>query len=195
MTSVKDLTVEDLLAEGRRWVLYPGSPLQNGVRALAVFEDHPIKIAIGQVSNHRSVPLPPIITAEDPDDWCRQWSIEQGLVKDETDYLMVIVSSIGAQHRCRQVRVIRDTDTGEVWLRDGYGNEMQLDEEHALQLYQDLAEAHDLPFARRCVECGEQLMGDEDCPWCDVQTEDKQKTPRSLKVVNNDDTQQEGDDQ
>lgn len=190
MKAIKDYSVEDLLGEGRRWVVYPGRPLRNGVGVLAVFENHPIKISIGQVSNLPPVPSPPaIITADDPNKWCRQWSIKHGLVMDESDYLTVIGSSIGAHHRCRQVRVIRQSDTGEVLLQDGYGGEMHLDEECALQLYRGLAEAYDLPFLRQCLDCKELSMSDVTCPWCADQEGERHMDVSSLKVVNGGDSE------
>lgn len=183
MKAIKDLTVSDLLAESRRWVVYPGPSCGSGVLAEIVFEEYPYRLMANLLPGD-SAPIPPLLIEDDaPEAWCKRWSVEKGLVRDEVEYLTVVGSSIGAQIRCREVSVSRDAGTGKVRLRDGYGNEMLLDEENALRLYRDLAEVHGLPFARRCEECGEQLTGDEACPWCGDSSEPTSEDALRLRVV------------
>ncbi len=171
MNQVNDEVVSTLLAEGRKWVPYPGDRCHGGAVTQVVFENYPYHLVVALLSELSSLRVPIVIKADDPEKWCKEWSIERGLVRDEQDYLTVIMSSIGAQLRCRQVKLLRDKGTN-LRLQDGLGNEIQLDDENAFALYQDLAAAQDLPFAMRCVQCGETHMNDELCQSCELEGDD-----------------------
>lgn len=168
MTKIKDLTVDDLKAEGRRWILVPGEKDVNGVRADVVFEDHPYRFAIGRLSNNPTVQPPIYLEGDDPEDSAIEWSVRHlDSVHSADDWHTIVASSIGAQVRCCQIRVVRDPQTDECRLSDGYGNEMQLSGGNAERLYQDLARAYFLPFRESCEKCDELLNDENMCDCCD----------------------------
>ena len=70
-------------------------------------------------------------------------------------------------------RAKQDPDSDECWLTDGCGNEMHLEGEHAIKLYQDLAKAYELPFRGNCSECGRFLNEEDKCDRCDYGHEDE----------------------
>lgn len=171
MNQVNDEVVSTLLAEGRKWVPYPGDRCHGGAVTQVVFENCPFRLVVALFPELSSLRIPIVINDDDPEKWCKKWGIERGLVRDEKDYLTVIMSSIGAQLHCRQVKVLRDKGM-DLILQDGFGNEIQLDDENAFALYQDLAAAQDLPFAMRCVQCGETHLNDESCQSCEIAGDD-----------------------
>jgi hypothetical protein len=178
MKDVKDLSPADLLAEGRRFVLHVGEyDAGKGFRAEMVFEDHPYRFPTGEVSNLPSAKAPlyfhtdsTTIADQKAKEWCKS-----NLGIDDEEYLRVICSSIGAQTVAMRVQVKRDPGTSEVWLRDGYGNEMHLEEEHAIRLYQDLATAYYLPFRENCPKCESLLNDHDECDSCQEEEEDAEE--------------------
>lgn len=162
MKELKDITVRDLLDEGRRWVTVPGEQTDGGVRLDVVFEDHPYRFPMGQISNDPSVLPPVVIEVDDPHAWCVQLCVEHGSIKNQFEYFRIIFSSINAQHRAMDVRVLSGP-SGEITLQDGRGNQMVLDEENAFRLYQRIADAYGLPHQIYCNKCGEPLMDQESC--------------------------------
>jgi hypothetical protein len=168
MKEVKDLTIDDLRAEGRRWVLYPGETDTNGVRADVVFEDHPYRFAVGLISNDPSIRPPIYLCGDDPEKTAIEWCVRHlDDIRDQMDWHMVVASSIRAQVLCSKVHVGRDPDTDECRLCDGYGHELSLSGENAECLYQDLARAYHLPFRKSCPKCGHMFDEDDQCEWCD----------------------------
>jgi hypothetical protein len=168
MNEVKDLTIDDLRSEGRRWVLYPGEKDANGVRADVVFEDHPYRFAVGRLSNDPSIRPPIYLGGDDPEKTAIEWCVRNlDNIRDATDWQMVLASSIRAQVGCSRIRVVRNPDTDECRLSDGYGHELSLSGENAERLYQDLAQAYYLPFRESCPKCGHMLNEDDDCDCCD----------------------------
>ena len=158
-------TPADLLAEGRRWVLYPGQD-ENGVfRAEAVFEDHPFRFPLGAVSNDPDVP-PPITFGTDRDEAeeaVLRWNAaNHGITPKE--YRMILASSMGAQNKMRRVKVIRDPDTSVAVVFDGYGEPaLTLEEDEARRLYLQIAQAYRWGHDEFCEECG-CVLEDGLCP-------------------------------
>jgi len=168
MKEIKDLTIDDLLAEGRRWILYPGERDTNGVRADVVFENHPNRFCVGQVSNDPALRPPLYLSGDDPERTAIDWCVKHlDYINEEGEWHDIVASSIASQQKCRRVRVVRDPMTDECRLSDDYGNEFRLSGEHAERLYQDLARAYSLPFRGSCERCGMMLGEDDECGWCD----------------------------
>lgn len=167
MKDTKDLTVDDLKAEGRRWILYPGTKDVNGIRADVVFENHPYRFAVGRLSNDPRIQPPIYLEGDDPEQAAIDWCVRNlEYISVALDWHMIVASSIGAQVNCRKVRVVRDPLTDECRLNDGFGNEMHLSGEDAECLYQDLARAYFLPFRESCEHCDNLLNDDYQCEWC-----------------------------
>jgi len=176
MKAVKDLAPADLIAERRRCVLYPGNYEEGrGYRAQLVFEDHPYKFFAGEKSNLQRPDMPPPLyfpasedtpeTRDAADATAKEWSKVHFGVSD-SDYFTICLSSISAQNKAHCVTVKRDPDSDECWLADGYGNEMRLEGENAIKLYQDLARAYYLPYRESCSECGYCLNDEDKCDCC-----------------------------
>jgi len=174
MKQLKDLTIEDLLAEGRRWVPFPGELVEGGFRLEIVFHDHPCRFCLGQVSNDPSLPPPLIVSSDSPHSWCVQWAIENGMVKNGLEYLSIVGSSISAQDRAMDVHVLGE-NADLLILRDGFGNVIHLDEDNAVKLYQRLAVATGMPHQVYCPNCEEPLMDYESCPCQSHNTSRKKK--------------------
>jgi len=148
-------TPADLLAEGRRWVLYPAQD-ENGVfRAEAVFENHSFRFPLGTVSNEPGV-MPPISFGTDQDqakEAAIRWNaLNHGIPEEE--YWLILASSIGAQNKMRRVKLKRDPHTSVAIIYDGYGDPvLTLEEEEARNLYQQIAKAYCWSHDEFC-ECG-----------------------------------------
>lgn len=166
MKEIKDLTVEDLIAEGRPWVVMPGERTAVGTRVLVVFKDHPYRYPIGQISNDPNLMPPLIVVDDDPEASCIQLSIEQGNVKDKMEYLQIVMSSMGARHKAMRVRVLLNYPDS-FTLSNGYGDTMTMDEENATTLYEGLAEALGLPHQIHCRDCGDPMMDYDECSCLD----------------------------
>lgn len=162
LKEIKDLTTDDLLAEGRRWVPYPGDQVQNGTRLQIVFENHPYRFCMGQISNDPSMQPPLIIESDDPLAWCVQCAIDDALVKDRLEYHLIVASSIGAQSSAMAIHVFCE-DPDCITLQDGIGNSIHLDEENAVRLYQRLAAITGMPHQVYCPICEDPLMDYETC--------------------------------
>ncbi len=160
---IKDLTTVDLLAEGRRWVPYPGEKLEDVTRLQIVFEKHPFRFCVGQISNDPSTLPPLVIESDDPHAWCVLWSIDNELVKDTLEYHLIVASSIGAQSSAMAIHVFCE-DPDCITLQDGIGNSIQIDEDSATKLYQRLGQIMDLPHQVYCPHCDDPLMNYETCP-------------------------------
>lgn len=168
MTEIKDLTIDDLKAEGRRWILYPGNRDVNGVRADVVFENHPYRFAVGRLSNDPAIQPPMYLGGDDPEQTAIEWCVHNlDFIQGPEDWLTIMASSIGAQCQSRRIKVVRDPQTDECRLSDGYGNEMHLSGEDAERLYQDLARAYFLLFRESCEQCDTLLNDDNLCDCCD----------------------------
>ncbi len=171
MKEVKDLTTTDLMDEGRRWIIAVGDYLPGeGYRVEAIFENHPFRFQIGDVSNMPSpVPFFPAIE-ENKDRYdaahevAVQWSCKTHGI-DKRTYHMIINSSIRAHHQAKRVWVVGECGD-DLALVNGLGQEMDLGEEVAIKLYQDLADVLDLACQRNCPVCGEILVEDG-CPECE----------------------------
>lgn len=161
MKELKDLTINDLLAEGRRWVPLPGDSIDGGFRLEVVFQDHPFRFVLGMLSNDPSLPPPLIVSTDDPRAWCVKWAIDNTIVKNAMDYLSVVASSMEAQRRAMHIRIAADEDI--FVLSDGYGNEIRVEEENAMRLYQDLAARLGMPHQINCPQCDEPMMDYEQC--------------------------------
>lgn len=180
MKEIKDLTPADLIEEGRRWVILPGDYVEGmGYRVEVVFEDHPFRHAIGLITNLPG-PLPnvtPFFPADGPSDEARRaadaeakaWCLKHHGV-DGAEYLAIISSSMKAFHEGIFVKVLGETPD-RMTLQNGFGDEMHVDEEAAIKLYQDLADALDLPCQRTCPECDGIMEGDE-CGECGAKRAD-----------------------
>src|SRR5207253_10735057 len=106
MKEARDLTPAELMNEGRRWVIAPGEYIDGkGFRVGVIFEDHPFRFPIAQMTNMPSG-LPQRIyyfhANADTDnaqqaaqalaeEWCRK---HQGI--DREAYFVIISSSIKA---------------------------------------------------------------------------------------------------
>ena len=93
------------------------------------------------------------------EEWCLK-----GQRIDHQAYLAIVSSSIKAYEEGKCVKVLSD-HPDHLTLHNGFGDAMELDEEAAIKLYQDLAEALDLPCQRNCPKCGDIMDGDvcEEC--------------------------------
>ncbi len=169
-----DMTPADLINEGRRWVIAPGDYIEGkGFRVEIIFEDHPFRFLIGQITNMpRDLPAKmPYFTADaDNDDTqgaaravAEEWCLNHNGI-DQKAYLAIVSSSIKAYEQGKHVRVLGD-DPDSLTLQNGFGDEIKLDEEAAIKLYQDLAYALDLPCQRTCPEC-EGIMEADECEEC-----------------------------
>jgi hypothetical protein len=173
MKEVKDLTATDLLDEGRRWVIAPGDYIEGeGYRVEVIFEGYPFRIVIGQITN-MPTDLPQMVyfPANNNDDQAQraaeylaeQWCLQRHGI-DKMTYLDIVSSSMNAYDLGKRVRVLGDHPDRLV-IANGFGDEIKLDEEAAIKLYQDLADALDLPCQRTCPKCGGIMEGDE-CEEC-----------------------------
>ena len=167
MKELKDLTPAELMDEGRRWVIAPAEFMEErGFRIEAVFEDHPFRFSIGQITNRPALPQKlPYLPGDDnsqkareaallvAEEWCLK---HQGI--DTSAYRAIIASSIKAHEQCKYVKVLGE-NADHLTLLSGFGNEITLDEEAATKLYQDLADALDLPYQRNCPKCFEIIGG------------------------------------
>ena len=178
MKEIRDLTPADLVDEGRRWVNAPGEYFQgHGFRATAIFENHPFRYAIGEISNlPNELSRVSYIPADDDSmksrdlasETAMQWCMTtEGLSKLE--YFSIVASSMQAHHQGKYVKVLGD-DPDHLTLQNGFGDEIKVDEEAAYKLYQDLAKTLDLPYQRNCPKCGELADGDkcDDCGESDA---------------------------
>lgn len=152
---MKHYDIQELLAEGRHWVLHPGDKDDLGVRAEVVFEDCPCRFQVGEISNDPSAP-PPVYLGPD-DDSAREAAIAyavqaQGLSRE--DWCLIIASSIRADCKIRQVLAKRDPQTSEVTLFDGNGDVViVLEEQDAIRLYQQIAQGFRFDFTPTCPDC------------------------------------------
>lgn len=172
MNRHEDISVGDLLTEGRRFVLDVGEHHEgDGFRAIIVVEGFPGFFPSGELSNRLDAP-PVLWWATDDKNEAQAMAYshsEQILGLSRKEHEAIILSSIAAQQKAQRVQVKRDPDTGQVWLRNGYDQEIKLEEDDAIDLYQDLARSMNLPFRENCSEC-EAILNDEDkCEWCDYQ--------------------------
>lgn len=174
MKEVKDLTPADLMDEQRRWVIAPGEFVEGkGYRVEVIFEDHPFRFHIGEVSNMptdlpQEMPYFPAAkksanTEEAAQSVAEQWCLQKHCI-DKKAYLNIESSSLKAYELGKRVRVLGDHPDRLV-IANGFGNEITLDEEAAIRLYQDLADALDLPCQRDCPACGGIMEGNE-CDEC-----------------------------
>lgn len=170
MFNERRVTVGDLFDEGRRFVLEVGEYHEGeGFRAIIVFENHPGYFPSGELSNRPDAA--PVLWWRTSDRQeaermaCSHSEATFGLSRME--HMKIVMSSIGAQHKSGKVRVTYDQELARIWLRNGFGQEMELEEEHAVTLYQDLARTMDLPYRPNCSECGMLLDEDEYCGWCE----------------------------
>ena len=173
MKELKDLEPADLMDEGRRWVIAPADFMEErGFRIEVVFENHPFKFWIGRISNRPALPQKlPYLPAEDDSEKAREAALlvaEEWCLKnhgiDKSAYWAIMASSMKAHEQCKYVKVLGD-DADRLTLQSGFGEEIKLDEEAAIKLYQDLADALDLPCLKNCPTCGEIMEGD-DCEVC-----------------------------
>ncbi len=147
MTTPEHLkTPADLLAEGRCWVLY----------------------------RHPDVP-PPITFGTDEEtafEAVARWNEEHGVSREE--FAEVVASSISAENEMTRLKLKRDPHTGVAVVFDGNGDEiLTLEEDKALDLYQQIARAYHLSHDEFCEECGCVLEGGC-CPeGCDDEDEDE----------------------
>lgn len=169
MADHENVSVGDLLDEERRFVLEVGEYYEGeGYRAIIVFEDHPGYFPSGELTN-RPDAAPVLWWPTDDRDEAKRMAYshsEKVLGLTRREHQKIVLSSMGAQHKATKVTVRYDAGTGETLLRDGYGVEMELVEEDAVALYQDLARAMELPFRKSCPECGRLLEEDNTCGWC-----------------------------
>lgn len=172
MKKYENITVGDLMNEGRRLVLDVGKHHQGkGFRAIIVFENYPSYFSSGEFSN-RPDASPVIWWPTSDRDEAQELAYshsERVLGLSRKEHRAIISSSIGAQHRAKRVQVKRDPETGQVWLRNGYDQEMELEEDDAVALYQDLARSMELPHRENCSECGRLLNDENMCEECDYQ--------------------------
>lgn len=175
MKEIKDLMPADLMGEGRRWVIAPGDYIEGkGFRVDVVFENHPFHFPVGQITNLpdaglREIPyLPAEADTEEAREASRrfaeEWSEKVNGINQKA-YLAVISSSIKAYEQGKRVKVLGD-DLDHLIIQNGFGDEIELDEEAAIKLYQDLAATLDLPCQRNCPTCGMILEG-QHCEDCD----------------------------
>lgn len=166
------ITVGDLLDAGRRFVLDVGEYHEgNGFRAIIVIEDYPSYFPSGEFSNQPDAPPVlwwPTSDRDEAQELAHSHS-ERVLGLSRKEHGAIILSSIGAQHKAKRVQVKRDPGTGQVWLRNGYDQEMELEEDDAVALYQDLARSMELPHRENCSECGRLLNDENMCEECDYQ--------------------------
>jgi hypothetical protein len=172
MKEVKDLTPADLMSEGRRWVIAPGNYIEGkGYRVEAIFEGHPFRLPISQISNMPNKLPVPYFPAESEGDeaekavqsLAEQWCLQNYGI-DKKTYLDIVSSSIRAYEHGKRVRILGDNPDRLV-IANGFGDQIKLEEEAAIKLYQDLADALDLPCQRNCPKCGGVMEG-QTCDWC-----------------------------
>lgn len=171
MTDHDSITVGDLLNEGRRFVLEVGEYYEGeGFRAIIVFEDFPSYFPSGELTN-RSGAAPVLWwrTADEAEAKKLAYSYSEAVLGlNRRAHLNIVLSSMGAQNKARRVTVSHDSETGLILLHNGYGVEMELDEDEAVALYQSLARAMDLPYRDSCSECGHLLDDNDTCCCCDL---------------------------
>ena len=162
---MKNYDIEKLLAEGRRWVVYPGEQDENGVRADIVFENCPLRFEVGCVSNDPSSLPPQYLGPDHTAAWEAAMTFAervQGISREE--WGIIILSSMGADCKARRVSAKRDPQTSEVTIFCGDGEVLiTLEEEDAIRLYQQIAQAFELEFTETCQRCNLPLE-DGICP-------------------------------
>jgi hypothetical protein len=172
MKGLKDLSPADLMDEGRRWVIAPGDYIEGkGYRVEVIFENFPFRVPIGQISNiPNNLPVPYFPAEKESDEaenaaqsQAEQWCFQTHGI-DKEAYLAIVSSSIKAYELGKRVLVLGDHPDG-LAIANGFGDEIGLDEEAAIKLYQDLADALDLPCQRTCPECGG-IMEADHCEEC-----------------------------
>jgi hypothetical protein len=142
---MREFDPQAILAEGRRWILYPGERDEHGVRAEVIFEDCPYRFPMGQVSNDPAG-VPPVYLGPDKQT-AREAAIawtDRVLHIGPDEWHRIVASSIAAGQKARRVVAKRDPATSEVTLLDGYGDVLTvLEEKEAISLYQQIAQAFD----------------------------------------------------
>lgn len=159
MKTVRDLTLDELFAEGRRWIIAPGDYADGeGYQVRLVVENHPFPFVVGSTTNIPSLAggkLPHFAASTDSIEareeakikaacWCEQHS---GI--DRATYLSIVSSAIRAYQLGKRVRVTGKIPE-EMEIANGFGDRMKLDAETAARLHRDLAIALELP----CPDCG-----------------------------------------
>jgi hypothetical protein len=168
--SKDNTTVGNLMDEGRRYVLHVGEHYEgDGFRAAIVFEDYPFYFPTGELTN-RPEAAPIIWWPTDDEDAAQEMAYtysEQELGISRTEHRRIVTSSMAAYSKARRVTVKRNPDTDDVWLLNGFDQEMKVDGDDAVTLYQDLAKLLELPYRKGCLECGLILNEEELCEDCD----------------------------
>lgn len=174
MEEVRDLSLNDLLAGGRRWVIAPGDYAKGeGYRTKVIVEKHPFPFVMGQITDMPSLSGSELPCFPAPTDsveardaaklaaarWC-----ERHLGIDRATYLSIIASSMKAYQYGKRVRVLGESSE-ELVIVNGFGDRIELDMETATQLHRNLAVALDLPCQRQCPICREDMDGDH-CEEC-----------------------------
>lgn len=163
-------TVGDLMDEGRRYILHVGEYQDGkGFRATIVFEGYPFYFPTGELTNRQDA-IPIVWWSTDDKEAASEMAYqysEEVLEITRTEHDRILLSSFGAFNKGRRVTVKRDPESGEVWLRNGFDQELQLEEDDAVALYQDLARSMELPFRGNCSECFRLLNYDDMCEACD----------------------------
>lgn len=165
-----EVSIGDLMDEGRRCVLDVGEYFEGeGFRAIVVVENHPGYFPSGERTNRREA-APILWWPTDQREEAQKMAFshsKKALGLSRMEHLKIVASSIGAQRRAGNVHVKYDPESGETVLRNGYGTKMDLDEDQAVALYQELARAMELPHRENCSVCGRLLEFDDLCGWCE----------------------------
>jgi hypothetical protein len=162
-------TIANLIADGVRYVYYPGEKTQDGSVIIdVVFEGYPLRFPSGQISNAPDATLPLAVPpdVEDPETYLRDLSVQHGLCVDADEYGKIIASSLGASARGGRIKVKFDPEAGCFIIFDGFGNEVMMDCDEARRLYRTLADELDLGRNGDCPSCGDLLTIDRCCNWC-----------------------------
>lgn len=165
----EEVTFGDLLKEGRKYVFVAGKETPEGITLVEVaVEEYPLKFKSGLVSNDPNTKPPLAIPpeVEDPIEYCQELSINYGLCKDGKEYLMIVASSMRAYHLSARVQVKYNEASDQIWLADGFGNELVLDEERSLEVYRKIADIYHLERRPDCPNCGTLLDCDQYCESC-----------------------------
>jgi len=167
MKEVKDVAPMDLLQEKRPWIIAPGAfEPEKGFRCVIIFERHPFRFPLGKLTNMPTDLCPIPYFPADADTAETRHAAEQTATEwsqtafgiDKERYLAIGMSSISAFERGKFVKVLGET-ADQLVLENGFGDAIELDEEVAIKLYQDLAKMLDLPCQTNCPECGDIMEG------------------------------------
>jgi hypothetical protein len=102
-----------------------------------------------------------------------QQSIDAGLCADKKEHARIVGSSMAASDRDGAVRVVRDPEDGGVKVYNHIDQEMRLNEEQAIGLYQALAKAFGLDYQDNCPVCGTLMEFDGTCSECAFDEEEE----------------------